>query len=77
MPAAPKAFERLASELTLATNPVRRDELLDEWLDYRDCATEWDAQQWGFDPDRWEERLRIQMERRARDVDGVAPRDDA
>ncbi|MEU5976322.1 hypothetical protein [Streptomyces sp. NPDC047315] len=63
MPAHPNHYQRLATELATATRPARRDELLDEWLDWRDLATEWDAQLWGFDPDRWCAAERAAMER--------------
>ncbi|MDX3165848.1 hypothetical protein PV516_18860 [Streptomyces scabiei] len=57
MPAHPAAFAHLAAQLRRADDPVWRDQLLDIWLDIRDRATEWDARQWGFDPDRWAERI--------------------
>ncbi|MFF7365648.1 hypothetical protein [Streptomyces sp. NPDC008125] len=38
--------------------------LLDEWLVIRDCATERDAARWGFDPDRWCESERAELNRR-------------
>jgi hypothetical protein len=50
--------------------------LLDQWLDYRDRATEWDAKQWGFkDPDRWCEAERAERSRRARLYVGPPPMD--
>lgn len=64
MSAHPLAFQRIAKDLTATTNPDRRNELLDEWLDARDRATEWDADQWGFDPDGWCLKERTEMERR-------------
>ncbi|MEW1630790.1 hypothetical protein AB0387_25950 [Streptomyces sp. NPDC089173] len=70
MPAHPKAFQRIADQLATTTDPDRRNELLDEWLDYRDQATEWDARRWGFDPDRWCEIERAAMQRRA-DTEGA------
>jgi hypothetical protein len=42
--------------------PVRLVELLDQWVDIRDRATEWDADQWGFAPDDWEKRVLAKME---------------
>jgi hypothetical protein len=43
----------------------RAQEHLDWWLDqYADNllrATEWDAEQWGFDPDRWMEKERADI----------------
>ena len=65
MPAHPRAFQRLAEDLTASTDPGKRDELLDEWLDYRDRATEWDADQWNLGPDLWCLEERDEMERRA------------
>lgn len=65
MPAHPRAFWRLAEELASATDPGRRDELLDEWIDYRDRATEWDADRWGLNPDFWCLKERDEMDRRA------------
>ncbi|MFF2571065.1 hypothetical protein [Streptomyces sp. NPDC058084] len=57
MPAHPAAFANLAARLRRTRNPVRRDQLLDIWLDIRDRATEWDARQWGFDPETWARRI--------------------
>jgi hypothetical protein len=48
MPAHPRTFERLNRELTAATTVERCDEILDTILDYRQNATEWDADQWGL-----------------------------
>lgn len=46
----------------------RAHEHLDWWLDqYGDSlfrATEWDADQWGFDPDRWMEAERRELAER-------------
>lgn len=46
----------------------RAQQHLDWWLDrYADGllqATEWDADQWGFDPDRWMEAERVALARR-------------
>lgn len=57
MPAHPAAFAYLAARLRRTSDPVRRDRLLDIWLDMRDRATGWDARRWGFDPVRWAERI--------------------
>lgn len=75
MPASQAAFEGLAARLRLAADPGSVDLLLDQWLDYRDRATEWDAAQWGFDPDRWFERERVELNRRARLYVGPPPMD--
>ncbi|WP_258563016.1 hypothetical protein [Streptomyces phytophilus] len=50
-------------QLAAATTRSRQDELLDYWLDLRDRATEWDADQWGLDPDRWCAKERAEMAR--------------
>lgn len=62
MPAHPTFFTQLADQIRDAANPKRRDELLDQWLDIRDRATEWDADQWGFAPDNWEKRVLAKTE---------------
>jgi hypothetical protein len=51
MSAHPKTFERLSGELRLTTDPVRIDQLLDDWWDAQNLATNWDADQWGLNPD--------------------------
>jgi hypothetical protein len=48
MPASPEAFDVLASHIKGTTNRRLQDGLLDIWIDYRDRATEWDADKWGF-----------------------------
>lgn len=48
MPASPEAFENLSQHLRRASSRQLQDGLLDLWLEYRDLATEWDADQWGF-----------------------------
>jgi hypothetical protein len=54
--------------LAKAGNPEAL-ELADDWLDmYNESnthATEWDADQWGFDSDRWMERERLILQKRA------------
>ncbi|AZM53317.1 hypothetical protein DMA15_12570 [Streptomyces sp. WAC 01529] len=77
MPASPKAFAALAERLVAASTVEGRDALLDRWLDYRDRATEWDAAQWGFDPDQWCEHQRTELSRRSRHDRGVVQLDDA
>lgn len=56
----------LAERIRRTADPATVDMLLDQWLDYRDRATEWDAARWGFDPDRWFEAERAELNRRAR-----------
>lgn len=75
MPAHPKAFASLAVRLAATADPATVDLLLDQWLDYRDYATEWDAGQWGFQPDRWCARERAELIRRARLHVGPPPMD--
>jgi hypothetical protein len=54
MPAHPGAFKKLSERIRAADGNRRlQDGLLDLWLEYRDLATEWDGDRWGFDPDRW------------------------
>lgn len=65
MGAHPNAFERLADRLRRTKVPFVRDQLLDQWLDFRDRATEWDAKQWGFNPDKWMSKERAEMKKRA------------
>jgi hypothetical protein len=62
MPAHPNYFNQLADQIRNTTNPARLDELLDQWVDIRDRATEWDADQWGFAPDDWEKRVLAKTE---------------
>lgn len=40
------------------------DIVLDQYADSLLRATEWDAKQWGFDPDRWMEKERVALARR-------------
>lgn len=67
MPAHPKAYERITR--TLRTLSFKRrhvrtqhdytvimaaiDQYLDEYIDMTHCATEWDADKWGFNGDTW------------------------
>ncbi|WP_399142210.1 hypothetical protein Q3A86_33235 [Streptomyces sp. NBUA17] len=75
MPAPEGAFAALAARLRAATTAETVDMLLDRWIDYRDYATEWDADQWGFDSDRWFEHERAELSRRARQHVGPPPMD--
>lgn len=61
MPAAEGVFMILEQKLKGTDNRLIQDRLLDIWVDYRDRATEWDADKWGFNPDRWMKREREQM----------------
>lgn len=65
MPQHQNSRDRIFRELARVTDPrfveavgrvdVRRlaDQLLDQYLQYENQATEWDAAQWGLDPDGW------------------------
>ncbi|MCX4705672.1 hypothetical protein [Streptomyces sp. NBC_01373] len=75
MPASPRAFEVLAERIRRTSDPATVDMLLDQWLAYRDRATEWDAARWGFDPHRWFEVERAELARRARMGVGSRPID--
>ncbi|MFF4409824.1 hypothetical protein [Streptomyces sp. NPDC001404] len=57
MPAHPETYALLAALLRQTRDPDRRNRLLDIWIDIRDHATEWDARQWGLDPDGWVQRI--------------------
>ena len=64
----PKALERLDQTIArcLETNSrTSVDCWLDLRIDYTERATEWDADQWGFDPTRWMAAERAEMERRS------------
>lgn len=60
----PKALEHLKFRIT--NDPANVDTYLDIWWDYTERATEWDADQWGFDPTRWMEKERAEMESRVK-----------
>jgi hypothetical protein len=61
MPASPGVFKTLGLHIKAAKDRRLQDSLLDMWLEYRDLATEWDADQWGFNPDRWMRQERALM----------------
>lgn len=65
MGAHPKAYARLHARLAATRDPTERDAVLDRILAARDQATEWDADRWGFDPDRWMEAERVELASRA------------
>ena len=49
-----KAVARYHREIIAALgDPAALDRALDLYADSLYRATEWDADQWGFDPDRW------------------------
>jgi hypothetical protein len=57
----PRALKHLAAQIR--RDPANTDQYLDQWFDVTTRATEWDADQWGLDPDRWMAKDRAQMER--------------
>ncbi len=63
MPAADKFYDHLISLLQRAKTREAQDELLDIWVDATTRATEWDADQWGFD-ESWCTEARRLMEAR-------------
>jgi len=65
MPMGEAAKWHLANRISNATSRQAQDELLDIWLDYRDRATEWDAERWGFNPDTWMLAERRMMDKAA------------
>jgi hypothetical protein len=46
-----RTFARLESRLAMATDSASRDAILDQWLDVSTLATDYDADQWGLNPD--------------------------
>ena len=64
MPMHPKARHRMITNIQVAADPKRQDFYLDQFADSLLRATEWDAEQWGFDADRWMETERIQLAER-------------
>jgi hypothetical protein len=59
-----KAKARMVGQLLTATSPGQVDAVLDQLYDGTVRATEWDADMWGFDPDRWMEAERVELARR-------------
>lgn len=47
------ARAQILAHLRTATTSQARDTWLDYFIDRELRATEWDAGQWGFDPDKW------------------------
>lgn len=64
MSAHPDAFARLAERIRRTENMSVIDSLLDQWLVYKNLATDWDAQQWGFDSQRWMRKERAELAKR-------------
>lgn len=76
MTASPSRLVSLRLRLLAATDAAHVDALLDEWLDYRDQATEWDAQLWQLgDVERRTRRDRHELTRRALMAGGPPPMD--
>lgn len=77
MPAHEKAYDRIRRTLILLTSKRTRvrtqqdyttltrtiDQYLDEWAQIMYCATEWDANKWGFSDESWMVEERKQMSR--------------
>lgn len=59
----PKALARYAQNIR--QHPGSADYWLDQWIDATTRASEWDADQWGFDPVRWMAGERAELVRRA------------
>lgn len=70
MGCSPEVLERIDAMITASLRkPGSRDEvnlLLDRRFDAQHRATEWDAEQWGFDPHEWCARMRLEMSNRER-----------
>lgn len=64
MPAPEKFYEQLKERLRGETDRKVQDKLLDLWLATTQMATEWDAKEWGFDPDQWMREERDILARR-------------
>ncbi len=47
------------NEYSILTDALNK--YLDEWYDYSNRATEWDATGWGFNPDTWMTKERRQL----------------
>jgi hypothetical protein len=73
MGAHPLAYERIASNIMKTKDRTIQDELLDKWLEYRDLATSWDAEGWGFDVDKWMLKERTELMSRANSSDLSQP----
>jgi hypothetical protein len=59
-----KAKARFVQLFQQAETPEIRDHYLDQYADCLLRATEWDADKWGFDPDRWFEKERFELANR-------------
>lgn len=59
-----KAKDRLVRWIKSAPSEEARDFYLDHYADCLLRATEWDAQQWGFNPDTWMARERAILQGR-------------
>lgn len=57
MPAPTIFFHNLTLLLERASTPEEYDELLDMWWDARTRASEWDADQWGLQPEMWNNEM--------------------
>lgn len=67
MPMHEKARTRIVGQIIAARTPAAVDAALDQLHDSATRATNWDADKWGFDPDRWMEAERLELESRGGD----------
>ena len=59
-----KARLRIEMRIRNAPDPQAIDAWLDLYYDSAHRATEWDADRWGFDADRWMESERVKLAKR-------------
>jgi hypothetical protein len=59
-----KSLERIARNIR--EHPGSADYWLDQWIDVTTRATEWDAEHWGFHPDKWMAAERLELEQRSK-----------
>lgn len=64
MPMHEKARNRMVRQILQASSRAAIDAALDQMHDSATRATNWDADKWGFDPDRWMESERVELMRR-------------
>ncbi len=63
MPASEELYNSLREQLKYTKDKNLVDEILDYWNKCTKLVTEWDAEQWGFNPVTWMVKERAQMER--------------
>ena len=78
MGCSPEVLERIDAMITASLRKTgSRDEvnlLLERRFDAAHRATEWDAEQWGFDPHGWCSLMRLEMSSRERGLRAAARR---